>query len=286
MLNNEHIQDELRSDKLQLLKNHLVRKGYSVRTIKNYVSHVNRFLSYSNDQIDVKSINNYLLDLLEIKKCSHSYCNQAINAIKLYIKLTENINVDELICLTRPKKEKKIPKVLSQNEVKRVFDATENKKHQTIFMIAYSCGLRVSEVTKLKLKDIDSERMVVFISQSKGRKDRITTLSNKMLSQLREYYKAYKPKIWLFENQTKDGPISARTLQKVFNTAVKKAEIKKYVTFHSLRHSFATHLLEAGIDIRYIQELLGHTSSKTTEIYTHVSTKSIQNIINPLDRLE
>lgn len=152
-------------------------------------------------------------------------------------------------------------------------------------MIAYSCGLRVSEVANLQLNDIDSDRMLITIRQGKGRKDRVTNLSKKMLTQLRNYYKEYKPNKWLFENLDKNAPITTRTLQKVYNRAAKKAGIKKKTTFHSLRHTVATHLLESGVDLRYIQELLGHSSSKTTEIYTHVSKKSIQGIPNPLDSL-
>lgn len=208
-----------------------------------------------------------------------------MNAIKIYARKYSNIEETEIMKLPRPKKEKKLPKVMSQSEVKAMLDVTENIKHKTELMMAYSCGLRVSEVAALKVLDIDSERMVVIIHQAKGRKDRQTILSKKMLDQLRDYYKEYHPKLWLFENPKRDGPISIRTLQAVFNNAVTKANIKKHVTFHSLRHSFATHLLESGVDLRFIQELLGHSSSKTTEIYTHVSLRSIQNITNPLDTL-
>ncbi len=166
-----------------------------------------------------------------------------------------------------------------------MLEVTSNEKHKSALMLAYSCGLRVSEVAMMQVKDIDSERMVVVVHQGKGRKDRITLLSEKMLDQLRIYYKTYRPKVWLFENPLKDGPISGRTLQQVFRNSAKKAEIRSDATFHSLRHSFATHLLENGTDLRFIQELLGHSSSKTTEIYTHVSRASLNRITNPLDQL-
>lgn len=267
------------------LEEDLIRLGYSQRTIRSYTNHLKHFLKFSKGECSVDAINAYMIQLLKVKQTSHTHCNQAINAIKIYARKYSNIEEAEIIRLQRPKKEKKLPKVMSQAEVKEVFDQTDNLKHKTELMMAYSCGLRVSEVANLKVKDIDSERMVVLIHQAKGRKDRQSILSEKMLLQLRDYYKEYKPREWLFENLRKDGPISVRTLQQVFNNGVKKAHITKDVSFHSLRHSFATHLLESGVDLRYIQELLGHSSSKTTEIYTHVSLRSIQKIKNPLDSL-
>lgn len=154
-----------------------------------------------------------------------------------------------------------------------------------MLMLAYSCGLRVSEVAEIEVNDIDSSRMLIIIKQGKGRKDRIVSLSSKMLEQLRTYYKLHKPEEWLFEGADKRKHIHIRSLQRVFNNAVKNLNINKEISFHSLRHSYATHLLEAGVDIRYIQELLGHKSCKTTEVYTHVSTKSLRKIPNPLDSL-
>jgi site-specific recombinase XerD len=283
---NENDENKSIKDKNEILREYLVRKGYSNQTIKSYVNHLNTFFIYSNNKSDIESVNKYLLYLLEEKECNHSYCNQAINAIKSYLRIMNISSEIDLIKIVRPKKERKLPKVLSKNEVKRMFEVTKNTKHKTELMIAYSCGLRVGEVVKLKVKDIDSERMVVLIKQGKGRKDRIGSLSEKMLVQLRIYYKEYKPQVYLFENQLKDGPISSRSLQKIFNNSKNEANIIKDVTFHSLRHSFATYLLESGVDLRYIQELLGHSSCKTIEIYTHVSTKSLLGIINPLDFLD
>jgi len=275
--------NESKSERIEKLRQLLVRKGYSPKTVKNYSNHLNSYLEFSNNAVDILTINQYLLYLLEEKKFSHSYTNQAVNAIKAYLKVSQVCSYKEVMKIERPRKEKKLPKVLSKKEVKKIFDVLSNEKHITELMLAYSCGLRVSEVARMKLNDIDSERMLIIIKQGKGRKDRVTNLSEKMLKQLRVYYKTYKPKKWLFEGQKNGEHISSRSLQKVFNVAVKKAKINKDVTFHSLRHSFATHLLESGVDLRYIQELLGHSSSKTTEIYTHVSKKSIQGIPNPLD---
>lgn len=277
--------NETKEVRIEQLRQLLVRKGYSPKTIKNYLNHLNKYLEFSDNKVDIMNINKYLLHLLEEKDLSHSYTNQAVNAIKAYLKVSQICSYKEVMNIQRPKKEKKLPKILSKKEVKSIFNALNNEKHITELMLAYSCGLRVSEVSKMELKDIDSERMLIIVRQGKGRKDRVTNLSDKMLKQLRVYYKIYKPKKWLFEGQKKEQHISSRSLQNVFNAAVKKAKINKDVTFHSLRHSFATHLLESGVDLRYIQELLGHSSSKTTEIYTHVSQKSIQGIPNPLDTL-
>ncbi|WP_105613993.1 tyrosine-type recombinase/integrase [Vallitalea okinawensis] len=263
----------------------MIRKGYSTKTIKTYLGHLLRFFDYSLGKDDYKTVNRYLLDLLENQKLSHTYVNQAISAIKILLKIHNKELEDDYIRIVRPFKEKKLPKVLSKPEVKSIFNVTENIKHKTMLMLGYSCGLRVSEVANLKIKDIDSHRMIVKINQGKGRKDRITSLSSLMLDQLRDYYKVYHPQEWLFENRDKNGHVTTRTIQRVFNDAALKAKIKKNVTFHSLRHSFATHLLESGVDIRYIQEFLGHNSSKTTEIYTHVSTQSLTSITNPLDTL-
>jgi len=271
--------------RLKEVKEDMVRLGYSPKTIKTYLSNIGLFLKYSKGICTTESINRYLLYLLEEKHSSHSYCNQAINGIKFYARKYGDITENEVLKLQRPKKEKKLPKVMDKTEVKELLEVTVNLKHKTELMLAYSCGLRVSEVAAMKIRDIDSKRMVVMVKQGKGRKDRQALLSKLMLEQLREYYRSYKPKEWLFENQTRSGPISVRSLQNVFNTAARKAGINKPVTFHSLRHSFATHLLESGVDLRYIQELLGHSSSKTTEIYTHVSLQSIQKIANPLDTL-
>ncbi len=271
---------------LEKVRRYLVQKGYSPKTIKTYINHIKRYALYSTDLFSIDTANGYIVELLEEKKCSHAYCNQAINAIKLYIKINANVREDQFLKLLCPKKERKLPKVMSQQEVKRLFDVTTNIKHKTALMLAYSCGLRISEVISMTLNDIDSDRMLVVIRQGKGRKDRISTLSAKMNEQLIDYYRVYRPKHFVFENTNRDKGLSERTLQKVFHASAEKADIYKHVTFHSLRHSFATHLLDSGVDIRYIQELLGHSSTKTTEIYTHVSTASLQKIVNPLDRLE
>lgn len=187
--------------------------------------------------------------------------------------------------IKRPRKDKKLPVVLSKEEVAKIILSPDNIKHKAILMLVYSAGLRVGEVVKLKPEDIDSKRMLIHIKGAKGRKDRYTLLSEIALHTLKEYWKKNRPEKWLFSG-FKDGRyISTRTVQAIFDHAKEKASIKKTATVHSLRHSFATHLLEGGTDLRYIQELLGHASSKTTEIYTHVSSKALGKIKNPLDTL-
>ncbi len=175
--------------------------------------------------------------------------------------------------IRRPKKDKKLPVVLSQEEVSKILSSVKNIKHRLILMLMYSAGLRVGEVVKLTVEDVDVKRKLIRIRGGKGRKDRYTILSEVALETFKEYLQKYKPEKWLFPGQKKDRHISTRTVQAIFERARDRADIKKDATVHSLRHSFATHLLESGVDLRYIQELLGHKHSKTTEIYTHVSTK-------------
>lgn len=294
----DHYKQAMTHDKrIERLRQQMVLRGMSPRTIKNYTQHMMRFFSYADKQYAYKTfedlnshersevINQFLLMKIEKEKCSHTYCNQAINAIKLYLKVQGLASDELMVTISRPKRQKKLPKVMSKEEIKALFEQTENVKHLTLLMMGYSCGLRVSEVCQIKVWDIDVDRMVVRIVQGKGRKDRLTPLSHKMLEQLKVYNDQYRPREWLFYNPNTFDVMSPRTLQKVFNKSLAKAGILKPLTFHSLRHSFATHLLESGVDIRYIQEMLGHASSKTTEIYTHVSTQSIQRIKNPLDDL-
>jgi len=184
----------------------------------------------------------------------------------------------------RPKTEKTLPTVLSESEIVDILKNLKNLKHKTIIITIYSGGLRIGELMRLKVNDIDSDRMQILIRQSKGKKDRFTLLAEKTLKILRLYYDEYKPKEYLFEGQN-GGMYSARSIQTILKAAVAKTSIKKHVTVHTLRHSFATHLLENGTDVRYIQSLLGHSSSKTTEIYTHVTTKGMEKIKSPLDKL-
>lgn len=262
-------------------------KGYSFKTRKQYIAHINRFTSFINKDIstiDSQEIRKFILFLLDEQQVSHAYANQAISAMKFLCKevLKKNTLIESL---PRPKKEKKLPNVLSFQDVMKILGALRNEKHRTILFLIYSAGLRVGEVVKLTAQDIDSHRMLIHIVQGKGRKDRYTVLSEIALEQLRKYYKLYKPEKWLFPGQNPKEYITVRTVERIFENACAAAKITRKVSVHSLRHSFATHLLEGGTDLRYIQELLGHESSKTTEIYTHVTEKSIAKIQSPLDKM-
>jgi len=210
--------------------------------------------------------------------------NQALSALKFFFKdVVKNFNM--VVEIPRPKKENKLPDVLSKEEVMLLLNVPTNLKHKALLFLTYSAGLRVSEVVRLRPEDIDSTRMLIHIRQAKGRKDRYTLLAQTALKELRRYFAAYKPEKWLFPGDDEEKHLTERTVQRVFENACKKSGIKKDVSVHALRHSFATHLLESGTDLRYIQELLGHKSSRTTEVYTHVSQKSIGAIQSPLDRI-
>ncbi len=269
------------------LSEQLRLKGYSSKTIKAYVGHIRRFVGFKGRDplyLTKKDIDAYLLYLLDDNSCSHSYVSQSISAIKfLYTEVYRKNDI--CIELARPKKEKKLPEILDKNEVAGLFLAVTNIKHKALMYVIYSSGLRVGEAVRLRITDIDSGRMLIHVVQSKGRKDRYTMLSETALKTLREYVKTYKPSHWLFPGQQADKHLTERTVQKIFDNARLSAGIKKNVSVHSLRHAFATHLLESGVDLRYIQELLGHESSKTTEIYTRVTEKNISKIVSPLDSI-
>jgi integrase/recombinase XerD len=261
------------------------QRRYADQTIKTYTSMLKVFLSHFPEkkikEICINDIEEFNYYHVIGKGFSSSYQNQMINAIKLFYLKMLGINM-ELNKLERPRKGSFLPKVLSKEEVALIIGSIKNIKHRAILSLIYSAGLRRSELINLKLSDINSKRMLISIRQSKGAKDRVVGLSEKILSLLREYYQFYKPVHYLFEGQ-KGGRYSGTSINLIFQRAKKNAGIKTSGGVHILRHSFATHLHESGYDIRIIQELLGHRSSKTTEIYTHISTKSIQKVISPFD---
>ncbi len=274
---------------IQDFEKYLLTKRYSSNTIKTYTEALKSFFIFV-DPKPIETISNadvvdYHSNYILANKLSSSFQNQIINAIKLYFSIIKDTAI-ELDKVYRPKREKPLPNVLSKEEIKKILSSHSNLKHKAMLCLVYSCGLRRSELLNLKPADIDSKRGVVVIRQAKGKKDRIVPLSEKITEQLRAYYQAYKPKAWLFEGQQAGQPYDERSLASVLKQALAKSKITKPVTLHWLRHSYATHLLEAGTDLRYIQELLGHSSSKTTEIYTHVSTKNIQQIKSPFDDLD
>lgn len=268
--------------------NWLHSRRYSENTVKTYSESLKTFLLYFHKKAIVEITNEDLVEFnnkyILAKNYSTSFQNQVVNAIKLFFRIMQNIKIDVNL-IHRPKRGKLLPNVLSKEEIKLILNAHNNIKHRAMLSLIYSCGLRCGELLSLKPEHIDSNRLVVIIKQAKGRKDRIAPLSGKIDQLLKEYMILCKPNIYLFEGQKRGEPYDARSLQLVLKQGLEKAKIKKPVSLHWLRHSYATHLLENGTDLRYIQEILGHSSSKTTEIYTHVSTKNIQKIVSPFDYL-
>lgn len=259
-------------------------KKYAANTIRTYVSCFEKFLNFYKKE-DVNALNerhirDYLSHMVQ-QRHSNAYINQAVNAIKFYYEIVLDMP-NRFYEIERPRKEHKLPKVISKQEVLAIIDHTNNIKHRCIVSLLYSAGLRRGELINLKISDIDSKRMLVRVEGAKGNKDRYTLLSHKVLEDLRVYYLKWKPKKHLFESP--DGArYSGKSIENIVKEASKKAGIYAKVTPHMLRHSFATHLLENGTDLRSIQNLLGHNSLKTTEIYTHVATNSFINIKNLLD---
>lgn len=263
-------------------------KGYSKSTLRTYTNLFKRFLCFYPKAdpalLTEEEIRNYLYYLVHVKKVSRAYQNQSINAIKFYY---EKVLGQErkVYYLERSKKEKRLPVVLSQNEVKQIFLNIRNFKHRIALMLIYSAGLRRSELINLKVGDIDFERNQIWVRGGKGLKDRISLLSESLKPDLLSYMKIYKPKMYFIEGR--DGfQYSVGSLRNILIEALKKTDIRKKVTLHTLRHSFATHMLEAGTATRYIQDLLGHSSPKTTEIYTHITNKGRENLRSPLDDWE
>ena len=263
----------------------LEQKRYSVNTIRPYVAYMKDFVAAFFDRdlatITYEEINEYILALIRERKISSSEQNQRINAIKFYYEKILG-REKEYYQVERPKRERQLPDVLSKEEISAMIKATTNIKHKSLIALIYSCGLRRSEAINMKIEDIDSKRMLVKIRGGKGRKDRYVQLAKYTLLLLREYYREERPKTWLFEGVPGKKYSATSVLNDVKNAA-RKAGITKRVYTHLLRHSFATHHLEQGTDLRYIQEWMGHESSKTTEIYTHVSKTDFQKFKNPLD---
>lgn len=232
----------------------------------------------SNDMIRI--IDEYILP----NGLSHSFQNQMISSVKKFYSHIYSSVIDPGK-LTRPRPQHRLPNVLSKEEVKRILNSLTNEKHRVMLSLIYACGLRRSELLQLAPADIERSRNLLRIKQAKGFRDRIVPISDRTIEMMDTYISRYKPERYIFEGQNPGEPYSATSLEKVLKNGCEKARIGKPVTLHWLRHSYATHLLESGTDLRYIQELLGHKSSKTTEIYTHVTTKSIQKIRSPFDDL-
>ena len=276
---------------LEKFTQQLKLKAYSPSTIKTYRNEFLQLLQLLRkknvDDLTVDDLRRYMVYCIEKQGIKENTAHSRINAIKFYF---EQVLKKERFFweIPRPKKTNELPKMFNQDEVASIINKTTNKKHKTMLMLAYSAGLRVSEVVSLRTSDIDSKRMTIMIRQAKGKKDRLASLSPVLLVMLREYAKAYQPdkKGFLFEGNNKGGCYSTRSLQEVLQAAKKKAGVLKQGSIHSLRHSFATHLVDRGTDISMIQKLLGHNSIKTTLRYLHTSNKDLLKIISPLDDLK
>jgi site-specific recombinase XerD len=282
--------DKENAEALRQFRQHLVLKGYSSSTLRTYTNEFSQFLQTINQvpasSFTVERIKDYLQYCLEKLKLSENTLHSRMNALKFYYE--QVLRREKFFWeIPRPKKPMMLPKLLNEAEISRLFNALSNKKHKAMLFTTYSAGLRVSELVNLKIADIDSKRMQIFIENAKGKKDRYVTLSPVLLDILRKYLQEYRPrpKVYLFESEESHSAYPIRTVQQIFSNAKYKAGISKAVGIHSLRHSFATHLLDKGTDIRYIKELLGHFNIKTTERYLHVSKKKLVNIISPFDDL-
>ena len=259
-------------------------KGIKPRTQHNYLreaDNLEQYFSKSPEELQESEIKDYLLHLLHDKKVSEGTFRFYVAALKALYRTLNREWLVENICY--PKRKKTLPVVLDLSEVEALFAVTENIKHKAILMIIYSSGLRISEAANLKITDIDSKRMMVRVQQGKGSKDRYTILSQTALEQLRQYWRQYRPKEWLFEGSN-DTHLSITSIWQIFHDAKKRAGITKPVSPHSLRHSFATHLVEAGTSLHHVQLLLGHRSPTTTTVYLHVSRLNLAQVISPLDR--
>lgn len=270
------------SDLIVIITNELKLRNYSQKTILAYTGVIKELYAFYKKPL--RNLNNQEIKAFLLHKKQKGLSSQSIalaaNAINfLYTQIYQRSGYQKI---KHPKRTQKLPVVLSQQEIGRLLDAVDNLKHRLLIALAYGAGLRVSEVVRLKVEDVDIERMVLIVRQGKGKKDRLTVLPQSIINNLQKIIALKRVGDYVFESQ-QGGRLSEATAQKAFYTALKKAGIKKPATFHSLRHSFATHLLENGVDVRYVQELLGHRNIRTTQIYTKVTNPSIRNIKSPLN---
>lgn len=270
------------------MKKDMELKNLSERTIETYLRCVINFVRYYGkppEDMGYDAIRDFLYYLLKEKNSSQATISQHYSALKFLYESTLGRDWD-ILKIPRSKREKKLPVVLSKEEVWAVLKEIQNLKHLAIMMTIYSGGLRLGEAVKLKVSDIDSQRMMIRVNQGKGARDRYTLLGKRALDILRTYWKDTHPTKWLFPSYSPDKPIGPSSVQKVFHEALIKSRIKKKASVHTLRHSFATHLLEEGVEIPYIQNLLGHSDSRTTSIYLHVARKKLSKVVSPIDLIE
>lgn len=272
---------------IRKMQRDMVIQNYSPRTVECYLWHVKDFIDFFSkpvESLNEENIRDYLYHVKTDKQYSHSNLAQAFSAIKYLFRETLDMPLS-LSSLKGAKRERKLPVVLSQDELKTLFSCVKNTKHRLILMTTYSAGLRLNEVTHLRVSDIDSKRMTIRVQQGKGKRDRYTLLSPTLLLHLRSYWKQHRPYPWLFPGRDKNTPLSDASVQRAFKLARDKAGIRKKASVHTLRHSFATHLLEQGVNLFTIKELLGHSSILTTLIYLHLQNNSHAAIVNPIDQM-
>jgi integrase/recombinase XerD len=260
----------------------------SERTIETYLKCVENFAKHYGkppEDIGHEAIRDFIYYLLKEKQASQASISQHFSAIKFFYQTTLGRDWGTLK-IPRSKREKKLPIVLSKEEVWNVFEEIKNIKYLAIMMTIYSGGLRLAEALNLKVSDIDSQRMMIRVSLGKGNKDRYTLLGKRALDILRVYYKETRPKVWLFPSTSPEKQLSPSAVQKTFHDALVKTKITKKASVHTLRHSFATHLLEDGVEIPYIQNLLGHSDSRITSIYLHVARKKLLTVVSPIDLMD
>lgn len=273
---------------LERFVQHLQLKAYSSSTINTYRNEFMQLLKLLKNkpvtELTADDLKRYMVYAMEKEGISENTAHSRLNALKFYFE--QVLGREKFFWeIPRPKKALKLPKVISEEKILKGLLAVENLKHKTLLLLAYSAGMRVSEIISLRKTDIDMDRMQISINNAKGKKDRVVTLSKSILPVLNEYYKEYKPQSWIFEGQTPGEHYSSRSAQQIFKEAIKNLQLPANCSFHSLRHSYATHLLENGTDISYIQKLLGHNDIKTTLRYTQISNKDIGQIESPLDRI-
>ena len=279
------------SDSLEHVRRALVLRGYSPRTRKVYLGHLRRFIEWTGRSVEelprdsLSLVEDYLLHLVRERRVSRSYHRQVVSALRFLFETVLG-NPRLALSILRPKKEERLPSVLSADEVAELLARTRNLKHRALLMLLYSSGLRVGEVVRLRVEDLDTDRRLLRVRSGKGRKDRYTLLARRAVDAVAVYRRAYPTGPWLFPGGRRDRHLTTRSVQRVVERSARAAGIAKNVSPHTLRHSFATHLLEAGTNLRIIQELLGHQSSRTTEIYTHVARSTFEAVRSPLDNLE
>ncbi len=274
---------------IEAFKKWLVQNRYSENTIRTYVNMIETFLGFYSEKeieaINLDDINSFNYDFIIKRSYSSSFQNQMVNAIKLFFFKMLEVEFD-IEKVERPRKASSLPKIIPKEDLKKMLESIKNIKHKTALSLIYGLGLRRSELLNLRIVDVDSKRMLVYILNAKGKRDRSLPLPQKLLDLIRRYYLQYKPSYYLIEGPMPGQRYSPSSLQNIFKKSLQQINKNHTFTLHCLRHSYATHLLEAGTDLRYIQELLGHKSSRTTEIYTYVSINSLKNIKSPLDDFE